>query len=325
MTALGLLLPHFGDLATRAHVVDRCVQFEEWGFDAVWTRDNLMFRGHGFEPKGTRLMDPFTTLAAVAAVTTRLRVGTATLVPIRNPLIASQLLGGISEIAGPGRRVVGFGAGGVKDSFDALGVDWDDRFDLVKEHVEALRVTWSGEGVSYHGRRTHFDDVTIDPRPAPDTPIWYGGPTPASGPRAVAYCYGWVPGRCPRRTLDKRLAALRTAADAAGRTMATGIIPLVSVAGSREAALDAVNVEGLMAEARRQRFWEGPFETPDDLSGVLIAGSPDQCAAQIGEFVERGVDEVVLDLRMRPADFEDQVRLLAEEVLPQVQRVGVGV
>jgi alkanesulfonate monooxygenase SsuD/methylene tetrahydromethanopterin reductase-like flavin-dependent oxidoreductase (luciferase family) len=107
--------------------------------------------------------------------------------------------------------------------------------------------------------------------------------------------------------------------------MATGIIPLVSVAGSREAALDAVNVEGLMAEARRQRFWEGPFETPDDLSGVLIAGSPDQCAAQIGEFVERGVDEVVLDLRMRPADFDEQVRLLAEEVLPRVQGAGISV
>lgn len=325
MTALGLLLPHFGDLATRSRVVDRCVELEEWGFDSVWTRDNLMFRGHGFEPKGTRLMDPFTTLAAVAALTTRLRVGTATLVPIRHPLVTSQLLGGISEIAGPGRLVVGFGAGGQRASFDALGVSWDDRAELVREHVEALRATWAGEESSYHGTWVNFDGVTIDPRPAPDTPIWYGGSTPASVRRAVQFCDGWFPGRCDLRTLDKRLEKLRAMSAETGRPMSTGIIPLISIGRSRDEALDAINVEGLMNEARGQKFWEGPFETPDDLAGVLIAGSPDECVKQIAEFVDRGMDELVFDFRMRPADFDSQVRLLAEEVLPAVREVAVRV
>jgi alkanesulfonate monooxygenase SsuD/methylene tetrahydromethanopterin reductase-like flavin-dependent oxidoreductase (luciferase family) len=322
MTRFGLLLPHFGDLATRSRVVDRCVQIEEWGFDSVWTRDNLTFRGHGFEPQGTRLMDPFTTLTAIAALTRKLTVGTATLVPIRHPLVTSQLLGGIETIAGPGRLIVGIGAGGQKASFDVLGLPWDDRVDLVKEHVEVLRASWQGEDVSFSGRWTQFEGVTIDPRPPADTPIWYGGSTPASVRRAVEYCDGWFPGRCDLRTLDVRMAALKEQAAQVGKQMSTGIIPLVSIASNREEALAAINLDGLMAEAQRQKFWLGPFETPDDLAGILIAGSPTECIEQIGEFVNRGVGELVFDFRMRPADYDQQLEILATEVLPAVQELS---
>lgn len=322
MTHFGLLLPHFGDNANRSRVIDRAVQIEEWGFDSVWTRDNLTFRGHGFEPQGTRLMDPFTTLAAIATITDTLTLGTATLVPIRHPLVASQLLGGIENIAGPGRLVVGIGAGGQKASFDVLGQPWDDRVDLVEEYVEILKLSWSGESVAFSGRWHEFEDLTIDPRPAPDTPIWYGGSTPASVRRAVDYCDGWFPGRCDMRTLDIRLDSLRERAQAAGKTMSTGIIPLVTIASNREEALEAINIDGLMGEAQRQRFWVGPFDTPDDLAGVLIAGSPDECIRQIGEFVERGIGELVFDFRMRPNDYDSQLEILATEILPAVKELA---
>lgn len=324
MTRFGLLLPHFGDKANRSRVIDRAVQIENWGFDSVWTRDNLTFRGHGFEPQGTRLMDPFITLTAIATLTKRLTVGTATLVPIRHPLVTSQLLGGIDNVAGPGRLVVGIGAGGQKASFDALGLPWEDRVDLVREHVEILKLSWSGEGVAYSGRWHSFEDVTIDPRPAPHTPIWYGGSTPASVRRALEYCDGWFPGRCDMRTLDIRLEALRTGAADAGKTMATGIIPLVSIASNRQDALDAINIEGLMGEAQRQKFWVGPFDTPDDLAGVLIAGSPDDCIKQVGEFIDRGMGELVFDFRMRPNDYDSQLEILATEVLPAVKELAAS-
>ena len=204
-TRFGLLLPHFGQAANVDRVVGGAPQFEEWGFSAVFVRDNLMFRGHGFEPPGTTMMDPFTTLAAIAASTERLTVGFATLVPIRDPVVTSQLLGGLSNLAGPGRFLVGIGAGGQKDSFRALGIDWDSRTELVKEYVQVMRTTWMGEHVKHRGEFFQFEDVTIDPRPPPDTPIWYGGSTPASVRRALEYCDGWFPGRCPLKTLDRRL------------------------------------------------------------------------------------------------------------------------
>lgn len=325
VTKFGVLLPHFGDIATRERLIDGAIQMEEWGFDAVFCRDNLMFRGHGFEPRGTRMVDPFTTLTAIAAVTKKILLGTATLVPIRHPLVTSQLLGGINHIAGDGRLSIAIGAGGQKESFDAVGIPWADRVDMVREHVEIMKLSWTGEGVSHEGRFYSFDNVTIDPRPPADTPIWYGGSTPASVRRALEYCDGWFPGRCDMRTLDKRLAQLDEGAEERGiERPFVGIVPIISIGTSRDEALAAINVPGLLKEARERKFWTGPFERPEDLEGVLIAGSPDDCITEIGKFIQRGVDQLVIDFRMRPEEYDEQLAWLAGDVLPGVKELAAA-
>ena len=98
--------------------------------------------------------------------------------------------------------------------------------------------------------------------------------------------------------------------------MGTGIVPIVSIGSTREEAFDAVNAGGLLEMARAQRFWEGPFETPEDLEGVLLAGTPNDVAHEALKLADRGLDHVDFDLRMRPSEFDSQVKLLAEEVLP---------
>ena len=165
-----------------------------------------------------------------------------------------------------------------------------------------------------------FQGVTIDPPPPADTPIWYGGSTPASVRRALEYCDGWFPGRCPLKTFDKYVKRVRDGAEEQGRELGIGIIPVISIGDSREQALAKVNVEGLLEEANERKFWDGPFESADDLGGLLIAGTPEQCAEQIDEYVQRGVDQLVFDFRLRPDDYPEQVERLAEEVLPLVQQ-----
>lgn len=322
MTKFGVLLLHFGHTASRETVIDHAPQLEAWGFDSVWVRDHLMFQPHGFERPSTVFMEPFSTLTAIATITTRLVVGTATIIPFRHPLVTSQLFGGVSMVAGPGRLIAGVGAGAPHKPFEATGLPYEDRFDAVKEMTEILKLTWSGEEVGYHGRLYEFEGVTIDPHPPADTPVWYGGSTPASVRRALEYCDGWFPGRCPLKSFDKYLKRIRDGAAEQGRHVGVGIIPVLSIAETREQALAAVNVEGLLEEARSRRFWDGPFESAEDLAGLLIAGSPDDCAAQIAEYVERGVDQLVFDFRMRPDDYFEQVARLAEDVLPRVQQVA---
>jgi alkanesulfonate monooxygenase SsuD/methylene tetrahydromethanopterin reductase-like flavin-dependent oxidoreductase (luciferase family) len=319
VTKFGVLLLHFGHTASRESVIDQAPQLEQWGFDSVWVRDHLMFQPHGFEKPSTVFMEPFSTLTAIAAITTKLVVGTATIIPFRHPLVTSQLFGGVSMVAGPGRLIAGIGAGAPKKPFEATGLAYEDRFDATKEMAEILKLTWSTEQGSYDGRLFQFEGITIDPHPPADTPIWYGGSTPASVRRALEYCDGWFPGRCPLKTFDKYVKRVRDGAEEQGRHMGVGIIPVISIADTREEALAKVDVAGLLEEANGRKFWDGPFESADDLAGLLIAGTPDDCAAQIDEYVQRGVDQLVFDFRMRPDDYEEQVARLAEEILPRVQ------
>jgi alkanesulfonate monooxygenase SsuD/methylene tetrahydromethanopterin reductase-like flavin-dependent oxidoreductase (luciferase family) len=322
VTQFGILLLHFGQTATRERVIDFAPQLEAWGFDSVWTRDHLSFQPHGFEEPSTIFLEPFTTLTAIAAITKRMILGTAITVPFRHPLVTSQLFGGVSLVAGPDRLIAGIGSGTPRKPFQATGIPFEARFQAAKELAQILRLTWSEKNVSFQGELYQFDGITIDPHPPADTPIWYGGSTPASVRRALEYADGWLPGRCPLKIFDKYLARVRQGAAEQGRRMGVGIVPVISVARTREEALARVNLEGLLDEARERRFWDGPFRTADDLRGMLIAGSPDDCIQEIKEFIDRGVDQVALDFRLRPHDFEQQTAWIAKDVLPAVKEIA---
>lgn len=316
MTTIGLMLPHFGDLATRERIIGTAPWLESAGVGSLWVRDNLAFQPHAFDPGGTQFFEPFTTLSAVAAVTEKLVLGTAVVIPFRHPLVTSQLYGGISGIAGPGRVIVGLGAGAYSQPFDATGGSFANRFKALEETAQVIRKTRQGRPASHDGELFAFEEVTINPPPGPDAPIWIGGSTPAAVRRARDLGDGWLPGRCPFRAFDSLresiLGGPGTAAD-----FGTGIMPVVSIGTSREDALAAIDVPGLLHEARARKFWDGPFEGPKDLDGILIAGSPEECVSQIGQFVDRGIHQVVLDFRLRD-DFDAQLLLFVDEVLPAV-------
>jgi len=323
-TQFGILLLHFGRTATRERVIDFAAQLEAWGFDSVWTRDHLTFQPHGFEEPSTTFFEPFTTLSAIAALTRRMILGTAVTVPYRHPLVTSQLYGGLSAVAGPGRLIAGIGSGTPRKAFEATGIPFEARYQAARELAEVLRLTWSATNVSYEGELYQFAGVTIDPHPPAGTPIWYGGSTPAAVRRAIDFADGWLPGRCPLRIFDRYLVRLRAAALEQGRRMGVGIIPVISVDKDRDTALARVNVAGLLDEARQRTVWEGPFATPDDLKGLLIAGSPEECVRDLREFIYRGVDQVILDFRLRPDDFEQQAAWIAKDVLPGLKEMAAA-
>jgi alkanesulfonate monooxygenase SsuD/methylene tetrahydromethanopterin reductase-like flavin-dependent oxidoreductase (luciferase family) len=321
---VGVLLPHFGRHSSRALSIDSTVRIEGWGYDSVWVRDHLSFQPHAFEEAATRFMEPFTTLAAVAAMTERIALGTAVTVPFRHPLVVSQLLGGVVDVAGPGRLIAGVGAGEPTLPFRATGVDFTRRFRRVEEFVDVLRATWRRAPASYQGRFYAFEGVKIDPSPGPQTPIWYGGSSSGSVRRAVAYCDGWFPARCPRSVLLQRLEELRAACQEARRSVVVALMPLVSVRRCGGDRSPDVSLESLLAEARSRPAWaaQGPFETERDIEGMLITGEPEECLTQLLELEALGVDHVVLDLRLRHADYLDQLELIAEEILPGLRKAA---
>lgn len=315
----GLLLPHFSDSSNWNRLFGFAPRAEELGYDSLWARDNLAFQGHGFELPGDHFVDPFTTLAGIAGRTERIKLGTAVLTPFRHPLITAQLIGGLTYLS-KNRFVLGIGPGTPRKPWEALGRAYEERVTATRETVEIIRLLASGQPSSYEGEQVQFQDVKIDPAPSRELRVWYGGASNASIRAILEYCDGMLPGRCPFTRYDIAAARLKEGAAETGKTIHLGSIPTVSIAATREKALDKIPMQALLDTATER--WKRPFETPEDLAGAVVVGSPEECVAQVQTFVDRGIELFVVDLRLLMNEFEEAAELFAREVIPAFRRAG---
>jgi probable F420-dependent oxidoreductase len=322
----GLLLPHFGDQASRKNLIEMAQTAERYGFDSAWVRDHLVFHPHGMEGQDRTHVDPMVTLGLVAGATEKLILGTGSLIPYRHPIQAALALSSLEFVAGPGRVIAGFGIGTFDHEFNAAGMEGIDRRELIQEQVEVMRLLWTGKEVDYKGKHYSFEAVDIHPSPAGpgSIPIWYCGNTPASVRRAVEYCDGWMPGRITIKTFRKRVQRLAERAAEAGKPMPTpAAIPITSPGRTRDEAVNKVNWREMMDQAIRSK-WEmpdsGKWEAPEDLEGALIAGPPETIVAETRKFQDAGLQHIVYDLRFRFDEWRDCVAILGSEVLPELRR-----
>jgi alkanesulfonate monooxygenase SsuD/methylene tetrahydromethanopterin reductase-like flavin-dependent oxidoreductase (luciferase family) len=324
----GLLLPHFGEHASKRNVIDGSVLAEQVGFDSVWVRDHLVFEPHGEMEKPDRTFyDALTTLTAIGAVTERIELGTGSLIPFRHPLVTALMAGTITQLVGP-RLILGFGAGTFDHEFDAIQWGDRDRVELVRSNAHILERVFTENSVDYSDDNFTFTDVTIEPKPVGGrVPFWYCGATPRSARLAVEFCDGWMPGRISMATLEKRVLTMQELSAAAGRqTPTVAVIPPTSIERTREEALEHVNVPGLLAWANKAKFAvkppSGTFQTVDDLSGQLIVGTPDDAIAEIERFAAAGVEHLVFDLRFKFDRWFDQIEMLGSEVIAKVNTMA---
>jgi alkanesulfonate monooxygenase SsuD/methylene tetrahydromethanopterin reductase-like flavin-dependent oxidoreductase (luciferase family) len=321
----GLLLPHFGEFASRESLLEGSKLAEEVGFDSVWVRDHLVFEPHGEMEKPDRTFyDALTTLTAIGAVTERIELGTGSLIPFRHPLVTALMAGTITQLVGP-RLILGFGAGTFDHEFEAIGWGDRDRVELVRSNAEILRRVFTENDVDFSDGNFSFRGVSIEPKPVGGrVPFWYCGATPRSARLAVEFCDGWMPGRISLATMAKRISSMRELAGEQGKVMPTvAVIPPTSIEETREEALKYVNVPGLLAWANKAKFAvrppSGVFETVEDLEGQLIVGSPQDAVGEIKKFQDLGTEHLVFDFRFKFDRFFDQIRLLGQEVLPHLR------
>jgi alkanesulfonate monooxygenase SsuD/methylene tetrahydromethanopterin reductase-like flavin-dependent oxidoreductase (luciferase family) len=320
----GLVLPHFGSDPSLADVLAAARQAEQAGFDSLWVRDRLVAGApHGLllEAGGTTFFEPLLTLAAVAAVTEHIGLGTAVLLPNRHPLRLVQEVGTLQRLA-PGRLLLGFGLGVGPLNFESLGYQYESRRDLFEETVELLRA-WPAQGPYGHdGPNFAFSQVEIDPAPAAPIHLYYGGVSRAAVRRAFEYADGWIAGRLPLDTLRARMELVDHYRIETGRDIDIATMPITLVDAGDGRHLETANdaVEQLAHSAEGARDWikppSGRFETVSDLSGLLVTGEPGRCAEEVQSILESGVRHVIFDLRLVFDDLADQVGLLASEVVP---------
>jgi probable F420-dependent oxidoreductase len=215
---------------------------EEAGFHGLLLADHLFFPGklvskYPYSDDGapmfdgrTPFPDPWTTIAAMAAVTKRLQFATFVFIlPLREPIQLAKTLGTLSLLTG-GRFALGAGAGWIREEFDALGIDFHTRGKRMDEMVAAMRKMWTGDVVEHHGRFFDFAPMQMSPAPAKAPPIWFGGLSDAAMRRATALGDGWLGiGNTPDEAAQI-LAKLRELRREAGREREPfeTIVPLVT-------------------------------------------------------------------------------------------------
>lgn len=262
----GITLRSMGPESTRAMLVDCVRSAEGAGLDDVWIQDHIAIPPDDAEGSGGRYLDPLTTLAFLAASSTRIGLGIGVLnLPYRAPLPTAKALATIQELSG-GRLRLGVGVGWMKSEFRALGVPRERRGRLTDEALKFIRRCFEADVVEANGQSFLFL-----PRPQ-RPPIWIGGAPPHALERTVAFGDGWLPMVGDPEKLKEPIERLQTLAAAAGRpwpgVKVMTALPLTEPeqAMERLGALVEVGVTSLVQGARYTTLTE--FE---EVAGRLAA------------------------------------------------------
>jgi alkanesulfonate monooxygenase SsuD/methylene tetrahydromethanopterin reductase-like flavin-dependent oxidoreductase (luciferase family) len=181
-------LPNVGEFGDPSLLVELAVLAEERGWDGVFGWDHVLYR----DPQWS-VASPVVVLAAIAARTSRIRLGVlVTALPRRRVQVVARESATLDRLSG-GRLVFGAGLGSIDAEYAAFGEDPDLRHRAARldESLDALVALWSGEPVSFEGAQVTVSGVTMRPTPMqrPRIPIWCAGrwPTRAGFRRAARW------------------------------------------------------------------------------------------------------------------------------------------
>lgn len=278
---LGLGLPQTPgyDLTSDVTAVARAA--EEIGYDSVWVLERLMrpeqpvddmylVPGLRWADSFRAVADPLVTLSMAAAVTERVRLGTAVLVgPLHQPFLLARALGSLDAMSG-GRLIAGLGTGWSRDEYAAAGVDHAGRGAALDELLDVCERVWGPDPApAYEGKHTRFNPAAIGPKPAGRIPVLLAGGNDRAWRRLARRADGWV----------------------------------VSKAGNERVAAGRRRIAELAAEYGREhhRFTVAVrtavrlTEKPVGGDRMPYTGSVEQIVEDLRGAVAAGADEVLLD------------------------------
>lgn len=217
---VGINLINFGPSAGAGTLRRWADVAEGLGYHLLMTSDHIAVSPDVGERYPAPLFEPVSTLAWLAGITTRVRLGTTVIIlPYRSPLETARAFANIDQLSG-GRLILGVGVGWAKAEFAALNVPFEKRGAITNEYLAAIKELWTKDTASFEGRFVRFSDVDTRPRPvqAPHPPIWVGGASDAALRRAVRYGDAWHPIRIREQWFrDEGIPRLQALAEEEGK------------------------------------------------------------------------------------------------------------
>ncbi len=282
---------------------------ERAGYDSVWVGDSITSK-----PR----MEPLTAMAAVAARTSRVRIGTAVLLnALRHPVHLAHAASTIDNISG-GRTILGLGAGRSNNPMfvkehAAVGVPIMERAARMEESIRVMRALWTGEPVSSPGEYYPLEDVELEPRPVQTSiPLWISSNWVRRGLARVAeYGDAWITNVPSVELFERCWERIEQCAGETGRAPASigrCLYVSVNLNGDREAAL-----------AEGDQYMRSYYSVPYDIISkqlLCVFGPPRECVDTIRAYKNAGADYFIV--RFASPNQTGQMAQFTEEVLPLV-------
>ena len=295
--------PEMPDPAT---LIAYAVTAEALGFDSIWVWDHILL---GVDPPFP-VVDSLTLLAAIAARTSKINLGTGVLVlPLRNPVVLAKELASLDLIAG-GRLLLGMASGWYRREFDAVGASFQERGRIMDRNLEIIRRLWTEDQVNGDYPPHRLRSANLSPKPARLPVMLIGGYVERVLKRA-ALNGGWLTYFYTPEGFAKSWAKVRGFAVEAGRDpdalLNANQLPIY-IGASREA------VEAPMMEWLGQEWDYAAWS--DSTKEAAIIGTVDECVAQLRAQRGVGVQKLIfIPYRYRM----DQVEIIAREIIPRLR------
>jgi len=315
---LGFAVPTAGSWATPDNQVEIARRAEELGYASLWTFQRLLYPADPassatpkrWQPVYRSVHDPLVTLAYLAGVTSRVRLGVAVLnYPWYSPLLLAKMATTVDAVS-RGRLDLGLGLGWAPEEFVATGTAPGRRGALAEEFLATLEAIWTQDVIQHEGSLGAFRDVRVEPKPTqrPRPPLLLGGTVDAALRRAGRAADGWISSSGQDlHTIGRSIAVVRAGAEEAGKD---------------PSALRFV-CRGVVRVRRDARSEAG--------DRAALSGGYDDIRADLATLAEQGVTEAFVDLNFDaevgtvdadPAASMSRAHEVLTELAPQLHGAG---
>ena len=288
-------MEHIRKFATRAETI---------GYDSLWLQERVI--------GDFTVLEPVTLLSYVAAITTKLKLGTSViLLTLRNPIQLAKAYATL-DCMSHGRAVLGVGLGGghLGSDEDVFGYTREGRVTRFTESVQIMKLLWTEPKTNFQGRYWNFSDVSMEPKPMqkPHLPLWFGGHHENALKRAVKYGNGWMgAGSSSSDAFIRESAQIRSFLDDAKRDPATF--------GYGKRVYLAVDNDRARGEKRIREWFARRYKNADLGPRVSIWGSSAECTEKIQEIVRAGAQHIVFNPMF---DEMEHLKICAREIMPHL-------
>lgn len=276
----GISIPHLGGLASPESVSKVAYEAEAMGYDSVWVSDHVIVPQAYVDRFGSDIYDPLAVLGYLAAHTTKIKLGTSTLIlPYRNPIFLAKAASTL-DVLSNGRLILGVGSGWLREEFEALAVSFEDRGAITDETIAILKELWTSDNPNFRGRFWSFSDIVFGPKPVskPHLPLWVAGSSPRSAKvanprsirRAVEFGDAWHPFQPTLKDLSVGKELIRVYSEKQGRDPQ----------------------ELIIAVRHPLKMWDGVGKRHEKHP---MLGTADQIAKSIEDYQRAGTSYFVLD------------------------------
>src|SRR5215469_3108744 len=300
MPNIGLVFVTPAPLTKPDNVVNFAKKCEQMGADSMWTIDRVAYDN----------LESLTILAAAAATTRKIRLGTSVLLAgLRHPALLAKTVATLDFISN-GRLTVGVGFGSRESDFSAVEVPWEARGSRAVEGIQLMKRLWTEENVTHKGRFFDVQNLTLGPRPIQKPiPIWTGGSADIALKRAGTWANGFICGSSAIPDFPSTWEKVAQYARASGRDpkeIEKAGLTFMAVNDDHDKAVKTV--EGYV-----MRYY-GRLRA--DVANTSLVGSPAAVAERIEAFLSRGLDTLIIGV----ADPDPrQLDLFGEKVLPKLK------